>query len=60
MKIDFKKKNELKICTICYDKKACALIMPCGHGGLCYKCAISIWQNIGECPLCRKAISEVY
>jgi len=46
MKLDFKnykKNNELKDCEICYDKKASALIIPCKHGGFCYKCAINIW-----------------
>jgi len=25
-----------KLCTICFDSKADAIIMKCGHGGICY------------------------
>ena len=27
--------------------------MKCGHGGICYHCAIDMWKNKDECYLCR-------
>lgn len=41
-------------CLICYEKQPDAVLMECGHGGLCYDCAIDIWKKNGECYLCRK------
>lgn len=33
--------------------------MKCGHGGICYKCAIDIFVKTKECYLCREHIDEV-
>ena len=27
--------------------------MNCGHGGLCYDCAIDLWKRKQVCYLCR-------
>ena len=34
--------------------------MDCGHGGVCYPCAIDVWKKSAECYLCRKEIVSVY
>ena len=34
--------TESKICTVCFDKQSDSVYMPCGHGGLCFNCAIEI------------------
>jgi hypothetical protein len=34
--------------------------MDCGHGGLCYDCAIKIWKTKGDCFLCRNVILIIY
>ncbi|KAL4479264.1 hypothetical protein ABPG72_011476 [Tetrahymena utriculariae] len=47
-------------CVVCFDKTPDTLYMPCGHGGLCYECAIDILKKTGECYLCRVEITEVY
>jgi hypothetical protein len=41
-------------CLVCFDRGPDAVIMNCGHGGLCYECAMDIWEKTGECYLCRK------
>ena len=41
-------------CLVCFDNFADAVFLDCGHGGICYKCAIDIWKSTGECFLCRK------
>jgi len=41
-------------CLVCFDNFADAVFLECGHGGICYKCAIDIWKSTGECFLCRK------
>ncbi|EAS02404.2 zinc finger, C3HC4 type (RING finger) protein (macronuclear) [Tetrahymena thermophila SB210] len=47
-------------CVVCFDKTPDTLYMPCGHGGLCYDCAIDILKKTGECYLCRVEITEIY
>ena len=49
-----------KTCLICFDKETDAIFMDCGHGGVCYECAIEIWKSTNECHLCREPIKSVY
>ena len=49
----------LNDCMACMDKKPDSIFRNCGHGGLCYICAIDIWQKKGVCHLCRKEIVRV-
>eukprot|EP01017_Pseudomicrothorax_dubius_P041250 TRINITY_DN6574_c0_g1_i14.p1 TRINITY_DN6574_c0_g1~~TRINITY_DN6574_c0_g1_i14.p1 ORF type:complete len:486 (+),score=41.22 TRINITY_DN6574_c0_g1_i14:77-1534(+) len=46
-------------CLICYEKPANAVIMDCGHGGLCIDCAIESWTKKDCCYLCREKVSKV-
>lgn len=46
-------------CVICYDNPPDTVIMPCGHGGICYECSLNIWEADNGCYLCRKDIVEV-
>eukprot|EP01017_Pseudomicrothorax_dubius_P050741 TRINITY_DN9652_c0_g1_i3.p1 TRINITY_DN9652_c0_g1~~TRINITY_DN9652_c0_g1_i3.p1 ORF type:complete len:190 (+),score=21.32 TRINITY_DN9652_c0_g1_i3:591-1160(+) len=46
-------------CLICYDGPPDAVIMNCGHGGLCYNCAIEMWNKNDECFLCRERIVQI-
>lgn len=45
-----------KECLICLENKADAVILNCGHGGICFDCASKIvLDQIGaRCHLCRK------
>jgi len=31
---------KLKECVVCMSDVADGVIMPCGHGGICYDCAV--------------------
>ena len=48
------------LCYLCSDRPADAVLIECGHGGLCAECADSLWrrgahQPAGRsCPLCRQ------
>lgn len=46
-------------CLICFDKDADAVIMDCGHGGICYGCCIELFKKKQGCYLCRKPILQV-
>lgn len=48
-----------KACLVCYEAASNAVIMPCGHGGVCAGCAVLVWRDTGLCHLCRKRIESV-
>ena len=33
--------------------------MDCGHGGICYECAVEIWKKNNECYLCRNVLNFI-
>ena len=44
-------------CCICFSNLANAVLMNCGHGGICYECGKSILQsNCCLCHLCREPL----
>lgn len=44
-------------CCICFINLANAVIMNCGHGGICYECGKSILEsNVRLCHLCREPL----
>ena len=49
------------ICLICFGKTPDAIFMPCGHGGVCYDCALSVYEKQGsKCYMCRQQILHIY
>lgn len=48
-----------ELCTICYEHSADAAVLPCGHVGLCYKCAIGIYIRSTPCAFCRCNIAQI-
>ncbi|CAD8138965.1 unnamed protein product [Paramecium octaurelia] len=51
--------SSINACCICFDNEPNSLFMQCGHGGVCYNCAIDLWKNKAECYLCRNKIDRV-
>lgn len=43
-------------CYICLENKPNAVLMPCGHGGICNKCGISLLEDESPCPICRDPV----
>lgn len=54
-----KENDDDKTCIICCENAADAVIMGCGHGGVCYKCALESCQKSDKCFMCRKKIEKV-
>ncbi|CAD8181872.1 unnamed protein product [Paramecium pentaurelia] len=52
--------NSNNKCIICCEKVSNAILMNCGHGGICYQCAVQVAQNQKECFLCRQIIKQIY
>jgi len=46
-------------CTICFEKAKNAVILHCGHGGMCYNCCIDVLVTSGHCPFCRKEMQQI-
>jgi hypothetical protein len=44
----------MDLCNICFDQRNDAVLMECGHSGLCFQCAIRLFFSTAECPLCRE------
>lgn len=51
--------SSVTTCMICFSSRADAVFFPCGHGGLCYACAMEIWDSQEICHLCRVKVAEV-
>jgi Zinc finger, C3HC4 type (RING finger) len=49
-----------KLCYVCEARDANAVLLECGHGGVCYECALGLVRQRRErsCPICR--VSATY
>ena len=47
------------LCYICFTSSADAVMMECGHGGVCYDCAVEFLIKKGFCMECRGIIQNV-
>ncbi|CBN79089.1 conserved unknown protein [Ectocarpus siliculosus] len=45
-----------RACQICFDQDYSTVMLPCGHGGLCWECGLHIYTLTEECPMCRTKI----
>ena len=46
-------------CYVCMAMPASAILLECGHVGICLDCAVRLCATTRRCPLCRKPISRV-
>jgi hypothetical protein len=54
--------EEEKSCIVCLDRERNALLLECGHGGLCVPCADALWRSgpaFRNCPMCREVFTGV-
>lgn len=44
------------LCCVCFSASRDSVFMPCGHGGFCYECALSVYKQSvpSQCSICRK------
>lgn len=43
-------------CYVCYETEATAVLLNCGHSGICVQCAKKLKPRL--CPICRKPIEK--
>mmetsp|Transcript_90745 Transcript_90745/g.270857 ORF Transcript_90745/g.270857 Transcript_90745/m.270857 type:complete len:535 (-) Transcript_90745:48-1652(-) len=50
-----------QLCFICYSEAPDAVLLECGHAGLCSTCALHLVQRRAgaHCPICRSAIGMI-
>ncbi|CAM9753279.1 unnamed protein product [Pylaiella littoralis] len=46
-------------CQICFEHDHSTVMLPCGHGGLCWDCGLQIYALTEECPMCRTKIEQL-
>ena len=51
--------EDKEMCFVCYEAEANAVVMDCGHGGICYNCAIKSWERSDKCHMCRGDIKSI-
>ena len=49
-----------EICYICCCEAANAVLMNCGHAGVCYECASHLLKKDGLCMECRSNIEAIH
>ena len=49
----------IDLCYACVDAGADAVLLACGHRGLCMACATRLWNTGRSCPLCRGGVNGV-
>ncbi|KAL4432052.1 hypothetical protein ABPG74_017788 [Tetrahymena malaccensis] len=54
------KNTSVQNCLVCFENQPDTVFMKCGHGGICYECALLIWKNTQECYLCRQKVEQLY
>ena len=52
--------KEESLCYICEDNVSNAILTECGHGGVCYECAVRSIEQKNECMGCRKPAKSIY
>ena len=51
--------EEELLCYVCCERKPNAILENCGHGGICYECAISLMNKRNKCMQCRNTVETV-
>ncbi|KXS10063.1 hypothetical protein M427DRAFT_63002 [Gonapodya prolifera JEL478] len=51
--------EQAKECIVCFDQPKEAVLVPCGHIGMCMACAEQLKRQGKRCPICRQNIERV-
>tara|TARA_B110001452_G_scaffold36138_1_gene27718 strand:+ start:266 stop:523 length:258 start_codon:yes stop_codon:yes gene_type:complete len=48
------------LCWICFEGPRDAVLLECGHGGICHSCAQRVFRKKNRlCPMCRQPVTQV-
>ena len=51
--------SDQNTCIVCLEQPANAVLLECGHAGICGTCASLLWEGGRRCPLCRELFAGV-
>ena len=51
--------EDINNCMVCLERPSNAILLECGHSGLCVDCATVLWAQARRCPLCRQGFAGV-
>ncbi|CAD8211627.1 unnamed protein product [Paramecium pentaurelia] len=51
--------GSMKQCFNCFQQQSNTVYIPCGHGGVCSKCAFDWFKERKECLICRSQIQAI-
>ena len=52
--------EESNLCYLCYEEESDAILMNCGHGGVCYKCVVPLIKKKNQCMECRSVVDVIH
>ena len=52
--------TEENLCYLCYTDAPNAVLLNCGHAGICYTCAVALVKKSGLCMECRGEVQAIY
>lgn len=52
--------DDEKQCRICCMNNANTVLVNCGHGGVCYDCAVIAGKKKDQCFECRGQVEGIY
>jgi len=55
-----KDNEESNLCYLCYEEESDAILMNCGHGGVCYKCVVPLIKKKNQCMECRSVVDVIH
>ena len=47
------------LCHICCAAVGDAVLLECGHGGMCAPCCVRMRTHDGRCPICREVLESI-
>jgi hypothetical protein len=50
-------KQDATVCLVCMECPSNAILLECGHAGICGGCATRLWESGRRCPLCRETFT---
>lgn len=51
--------QEEELCNICFTDPPGAVLLDCGHGGICINCAIDSMKKNNHCLFCRAKVIQI-
>jgi len=52
-------RNDVAVCSVCWEKPCDLIFLPCGHVTTCRDCGEKMHLTSMKCPLCRHVITNI-